>query len=321
MERVMQFRRRDFLRTSAAAASATLLAGAVEERRNGMPYRTLGRTGERVSLLALGGFHMGMPGVEEADAIRIMRTAADEGVNFFDNAWNYYGGLSEERMGKALKDGYRDKVFLMTKTMARDRAKAESDLEMSLRRLDVDVIDLWQMHQMVTLEEVAAVYKAGPLEVAIKAREAGKIRYIGFTGHYTPETHTEMIGRGFEWDTVQMPLSVLDYHYRSFQEAVLPLANEKNLGVIAMKTLGGFPESIMSTGKVTARECMHYAMSLPVSAVCSGMDTMAVLRENLETAKQFTPMAEEAQAELLARAAEPAADGSLEIYKTRWHSA
>jgi len=313
----MSMDRRTFLQLSAAGALAFPALAAAP--RNGMPYRTLGKTSEAVSLLCLGGYHIGGRDLSEADAIALMRHAVDEGVNFFDNAWQYHDGVSEERMGKALKDGYRDKVFLMTKHKGLDTAGAQDHLETSLRRLDVDMIDLWQFHEIVHPEQPKRIYENGALDFALKAQAEGKIRYIGFTGHHLNTTHLEMIERGFDWDTIQMPLNVFDYHFRSFQRNVLPKAIEKNLGVIAMKTLGGSPGNLLETKQATAEECLRFAMSLPVSTVCSGMDSMETLKKNLATAKAFTPMAEDERAALLARVQPDAAPGRFEVYKTEWH--
>lgn len=310
--------RRDFMRVTAIGAMAAGLPAAAETR-NGMPYRPLGRTGESVSLLCLGGSHVGGNDLSDAEAVRIMRHAVDEGVNFFDNAWHYHSGRSEERMGLAMKDGYRDKVFLMTKHHGRDRKVAEEHLHESLRRLQTDVIDLWQFHEVIQPDEPARIYAEGAIEFAQEAQKAGKIRYIGFTGHHYPSIHREMIERGFAWDTVQMPLNVFDHHFRSFEAEVLPLAVERNMGVIAMKTQGGSPGNIPRTGAATPEECLRYAMSLPVAAVCSGMDSMAVLEANLATAKAFAPIAEAERAALLERTRTAAADGAHEPYKTRWH--
>jgi len=222
-------------------------------------------------------------------------------------------------MGKALKDGYRDRVFLMTKHKGRDRETARAQLEDSLRRLDVDVIDLWQFHEIVQPELPERIYGNGALEFALEARDQGKIRYIGFTGHREPAYLLEMMARGFSWDTVQMPLNVFDRHFRSFELEVLPKALEHGLGVIAMKTLGGTPGAIPKTGAATIPECLRYAMGLPVSTVCSGMDSMDVLRENLAVAKAFTPPTADETAALLERTQAPAADGQQERYKTAWH--
>lgn len=318
----MDRRRREFLMaTAAAVAGATLpwpLAAA--EARNGMPYRPLGSTGETVSLLGLGGSHIGQGNVTEDEAIRIMRTAIDEGVNFFDNAWAYFDGKSEERMGKALKDGYRDKVFLMTKHKGRDRATAREQLETSLKRLGVDHIDLWQFHEVVHPDFPRMIYESGALDVAIEARKQGKIRYIGFTGHHYPKYLNEMLDRGFAFDTLQMPLNVFDYHFRSFEHDTLPKALDKKMGVIAMKTLGGNPGTIPNASKAaTAEECLRYAMSLPVSTVCSGMESMERLKLNLAIAKGFKPFQPDELAALLKRTAPEAADGNYEPYKTKWH--
>lgn len=314
--------RRDFLKTTTAAVIGASLAPplAQAEVRNGMPYRPLGKTGEMVSLLCVGGSHIGQGNVTEEEAIRIMRTAVDEGVNFFDNAWAYFDGKSEERMGKALKDGYRDKVFLMTKHKGRDAATAQQQLEDSLRRLDVDVVDLWQFHEVVHPDFPKAIYENGAIDVALKAREEGKIRYIGFTGHHYPKYHNEMIDRGFPWDTVQMPLNVFDHHFRSFEQSTMVKARENEMGVIAMKTLGGNPGTIPNASKAaTAEECLRYAMSLPVATVVSGMDSMEHLRANLATAKAFKPFEPEELKALLARTAPDAANGNYEPYKTQWH--
>ncbi|MBI1319441.1 MAG: aldo/keto reductase [Candidatus Hydrogenedens sp.] len=313
----MSMDRRTFLQLSAAGALA--LPALAAEPRNGMPYRTLGKTGEAVSLLCLGGYHIGGKELTDAEATAIMRRAVDEGVNFFDNAWQYHDGRSEERMGQALKDGYRDKVFLMTKHKGLDAARAQEHLETSLRRLEVDVIDLWQFHEIVHPEQPKRIYQNGALDFALKARDEGKIRYIGFTGHHINSTHLEMLAGGFDWDTIQMPLNVFDYHFRSFQRNVMPKALEKNLGVIAMKTLGGSPGNLLDSKVVSAEECLRYSMSLPVSTVVSGMDSMAVLEKNLALAKAFQPMADDEREALLARVRPEAAPGRFEVYKTQWH--
>lgn len=319
----MSMQRRDFLKTAAVAAAASLAwhraAGA--ESRDGMPYRTLGKTGEAVSLLCVGGFHIGMGNLSDEESVALMRTAVDEGVNFFDNAWSYHGGRSEERMGKALKDGYRDRVFLMTKVNGRDAQSAQSQLDDCLRRLDVDVIDLLQVHEVVHDDEPQKVYDE-VIAVIEAARDAGKVRHIGFTGHHWPRLMNEMIDRGFDWETIQMPLNVFDHHFQSFETEVLPRAIERNYGVIAMKTCGGLPGSIPNGSRAaTVTECLRYAMGLPgVSSVCSGVNSMDHLRENLALAKSFQPFEPEELASLLERTREPAMTGDFEPYKTRWHA-
>lgn len=312
----MDINRRQFLEITATAAAFLSLGGISSAfLQNGMPYRVLGKTGLNVSLLTVGGWHIGRTALSEKEAIAIIREAIDQGVNFLDNAWHYNNGRSEENMGKALKDGYRQKVILMTKHHGRDPETAKQHLEESLRRLQTDVIDVWQFHEMMTLEEVKKVYSSGVLDYVQKVRDEGKIRFIGFTGHANPDVHLEMIKGGFDWDTIQMPVNILDQHYLSFTKKVLPVAVEKKMGIIAMKTLAGTPGVIPKNGVATAAECLRFAMSMPVSTVCSGMDTIAFLKENMETAKKFTPMNKEEIDSLVARALEPSKEGKLENYK------
>ncbi len=313
-----ELNRRTFLGASAAGI-AMAAHPAWAERRNDMPYRTLGKTGEKVSLLCVGGYHIGVDSLSDEESVRLIRTALDEGVNFLDNAWAYHDGRSEIRMGKALKDGYRDKAFLMTKGQARDAAGAERYLEESLKRLQVDTIDLWQVHEVVHPDSPAKIYTEGVLDYLEKARQAGKIRYIGFTGHHLTTTHLEMIERGFHWDTIQMPLSVMDYHFRSFQQRVLGKAVEKEMGILAMKTLAGGPGRIPASGAATVAECLRYSMSLPVSTVVSGMENLTELRENIATARAFKPMTAQELSALRARTESAGKDGQLENYKTAWH--
>lgn len=312
----MPMNRRTFLETSLATA-ALMGMPAWAEKREGMPYRDLGKTGEKVSLLCVGGYHIGVDTLTDDESIALMRTAVDAGVNFFDNAWAYHDGRSEVRMGKALKDGYRDKVFLMTKGQSWDAKLAEKYLEESLRRLDVDTIDLWQVHEIVRPEYPGQVYSEGVLEYLVKAREAGKIRYIGFTGHHLTSIHLEMIAGGFPFDTLQMPMSVLDYHFRSFQGKVLPVALEKGMGVIAMKTLAG--GGVLKAGAATVEECLRYTMSLPVSTVVSGMKSIEELKQNIAITKAFSPMDEAEMAALRQRTEPYGNDGRFEDYKTAWH--
>jgi len=313
----MRLDRRDFLKVSAAAtASLSIAAGETLVEHNGIPCRPLGKTGERVTLLTLGGYQIGQPEVTEQEAIRIMRSAIDEGINSFDNAWGYHEGRSEILMGKALKDGYREKVFLMTKHVGRDAKTAEAQLEESLERLQVDVIDLWQFHEVAQADDPHRIYSEGALEVALKAKQQGKIRYIGFTGHRFPDLHVEMIDRGFDWDTVEMPLNVLDHHFRSFEKETLPKAVEKNLGIIAIKTLGGPPGRIpKESGAATVSECLRFALSLPISTVASGIDSMEILKENVTIARNFKPFEEEELSALLKRTRQAASKGDFEPYK------
>lgn len=312
----MHISRREFIKLTAASAAAWSMAGmpVTATQKNGIPYRRLGKTSLEISVLTVGGSAIGNDSVTEQESIRMMRTAIDEGINFFDNAWHYHGGRSEERMGKALQDGYRDKVILMTKHHGRTPEHARQHLEDSLRRLQTDVIDVWQFHELDEPWEVDSIYESGVLDFALQVKEEGKIKHIGFTGHYRPAIHLDMIHRGFDWETVQMPVNVLDQHYLSFSRNVLPTAVDRDMGVIAMKTLGGgrlYQENI-----VTPAEAIRFALTLPVTTVCSGMTSMQMLRENLETVRNFTPMTEDEVSALLARTIQYALGGQYEWYKS-----
>ena len=312
----MSLSRREFIKLSAASAAALSLYNIPfrAEPRNGMPYRVLGKTGMEVSIIGLGGHAIGIEELSEKESIKMMRTAIDEGVNFFDNAWDYNDGVSEERMGKALHDGYRDKVVLMTKHHGRKPSIARKHLEDSLRRLKTDVIDLWQFHEIDEQWEVDSIYSTGVLDFALKAKEEGKIKHIGFTGHFRPSLHLQMIYRGFDWEAVQMPVNVLDQHFLSFSRNVLPVAVEKNMGVIAMKTLGG--GAFYHANILTPEEALRFAMTMPTSTVLSGMDTYPILKENITTAQNFKPMTEEEIEALLERTIPYALNGKYEEYKT-----
>jgi predicted aldo/keto reductase-like oxidoreductase len=321
--------RRKFLKSAAlAGVGAIATHGAVAEVQtaaNGhvsrpmspeMPYRELGSTGEKVSVIGLGGAHAGMP--EEEAGIRLMRTAIDRGITFFDNAWDYDDGNPEERMGRALMDGYRQKVFLMTKTDSHRVKGFNSQLEDSLRRLKVDMIDLVQFHEVIRMEDPEAIFApGGAMEAAVAARKAGKLRYIGFTGHKDPSIHLHMIEigekHGFHFDTLQMPINVMDAHFRSFQHEVVPVANRKGIGVLAMKTFG-FGQ-ILKANVSEPIEMLHYSMSLPISTVITGMDSMPRLEQALTAARTFKPMDERQVAELLGRTKAAAMDGRYEQFK------
>jgi uncharacterized protein len=314
----MNIDRRKFLKLSAATTAAVSL-GTISlsaESRNEIPYRKLGKTGLEVSLLAIGGHTIGVEELSEKESIKIMRTAIDEGVNFFDNAWDYHDGRSEERMGKALQDGYREKIILMTKHHGRNPEVAKQHLEDSLRRLKTDVIDVWQFHEIDEDWEIDSIYSSGVLDFALKAKQEGKIKHIGFTGHYRPAMHLEMIYRGFDWETIQMPINLLDQHFLSFSRNVLPVAVKKNIGVIAMKTLAGPPGVIHKEGIAKAEEAIRFAMTLPVSTVCSGIDSMEILKKNLKTACEFKPMTKEEISSLLSRVVKYSMNGKYEEYKT-----
>jgi predicted aldo/keto reductase-like oxidoreductase len=311
----MNLDRRSFLQLSAAATAAAALGHSAHaaETVNGMPYRRLGKTNENVSLLGVGGYHIGHRDVTDEQAIAMMRHAVDEGVNFFDNAWEYNDGRSEELMGKALKDGYRDRVFLMTKIVDRTREGAQAQLDDCLRRLNVDHVDLLQIHSVKDPEDAHVIYTDGALDVAIKAREAGKVRFIGFTGHVNPKGHAEVLNGDFDWATVQMPLSVMDHHYLSFAANIIPVVQQRDMGIIAMKTLGG-NAAFLRDGTLTPAEALRYAMNLPVSTVVSGMVDMAQFKENITIAKACTPYEPGELDALLAKVA-PVADGRYERFK------
>jgi predicted aldo/keto reductase-like oxidoreductase len=281
-----------------------------------MPYRTLGLTGEKVSALGLGGSHVGKPEkVEEDETIRIIRTALDRGMNFMDNSWDYNEGQSELRMGKALRDGYREKAFLMTKIDGRNKEEASRQLDESLRRLQTDHVDLLQHHEIIRYEDADRIFaEGGAMEAFVEARRAGKLRYIGFTGHKDPDIHLKMVNMGFDWDTVQMPLNCVDTHHRSFERVVLPTLVERNIGVLGMKPLAA-GEAVKS-GTATAEECLRYAMSLPTSVVITGCDSMEILEQALRIWRDFMPMSAEEMDALRARTAERAQGGVLEGYKT-----
>lgn len=313
--------RRDFVR-SVAATGLVLGAGApalaAETRTGDMLYRTLGRTGEKISAIGLGGFHAGTPR-DEQDSLRLIRTAIDRGVTFMDNCWDYLDGASEIRMGKALRDGYREKVFLMTKIDGRTRRAAAQQIDECLQRLQTDRIDLMQHHEIIRLEDPDRVFaEDGAMAAVVAAKQAGKVRYIGFTGHKDPLVHLRMLEiaaqHGFHFDAVQMPLNVMDAHFRSFAKQVLPVLVKDGIGVLGMKPLGS--GAILRSGAVTAIECLHYALNLPTSVVITGMENLARLDQALEAVRTFQPMSEAEVAALLAKTASLAARGQYERFKT-----
>ncbi|MFB3918197.1 MAG: aldo/keto reductase [Terriglobales bacterium] len=314
-------KRREFLQLAAVGATLPLLGQSLltTEMRGDIPYRPLGLTGERVSIIGIGGFHIGIP-LDEQLSIRIIRTAIDSGVNFMDNSWDYHQGLSEMRMGHALAEGYREKVFLMTKIDGRDKRTAMRQLDESLRRLNTDRVDLLQFHEVIRLTDVDAIFNPdeGALNAMFEARRQGKVRYIGFTGHKDPAIHRKMLevaaDNKFTFDAVQMPLNVMDAHFNSFEKQVLPMLLQKSIGVLGMKPMGD--KIILESKKVTATECLHYAMNLPTSVVITGCESMPILDQALSAARTFKPMTKEQLSTLLAKTAEVARDGKYERYKT-----
>lgn len=308
--------RRDFLRQTAfgICAGSVLSHVMAESNISVIPTRPLGNTGVQVSILGLGGFHIGT--IREDDrSVRFIRTAIDQGVTFLDNAWEYHNGRSEELMGKALADGYRNKAFLMTKHHGRDKKTAMAHLEDSLRRLKTDVIDLWQFHEVVYDKDPEMIFEAGGgIEAADLAKKQGKVRFIGFTGHRDPMLHLKMLAHGYPWDAVQMPMNVFDPHFKSFQKHVLPILVRRNIGVIAMKTMGsGY---VLRANVVTSKEALHYVWSQPVSTIVSGMESEAILEANIELARSFAPMNPSEQAALMDKTKEAGFTGQYEPFKT-----
>jgi uncharacterized protein len=315
-------------RTFLELAAASIVTGGLgpqafgAEMKKGVPYRTLGRSGEKVSMVGIGGYHLGKPDQTTEESIGIIRTALNEGVNFLDNCWDYNGGESELRMGKALRDGYRQKAFLMTKIDGRNRATAAKQIDDSLRRLQTDHVDLLQFHEVIRDTDPDRIFATGgALEAVLEARKAGKLRYIGFTGHKSPDIHLKMLATAsahqFTFDAVQMPLNVMDHHFDSFEAKVLPVLQKQNIGVLGMKPMGD--HFILQSKTVTAVECLHYAMNLPTSVVITGCDSLEILQQALNAARSFQPMGKQEIAILLAKTAKAAQSGEFEMYKTSHH--
>ena len=312
--------RRDFLEMGLAAtfaAGAGKLSWAADTKAD-VPRRTLGRTGERVSMVGIGGYHLGSQ-ADEQESIRIIRTAIDNGINFLDNCWDYNDGQSEIRMGKALRDGYRQRAFLMTKIDGRTKKAATQQMEESLQRLQTDHIDLLQFHEVIRMNDPERIFAAGGgMEAAVEAQKAGKIRYIGFTGHKSPDIHLKMLetsdAHQFHFDAVQMPLNVMDAHFNSFEKKVLPVLVKKQIGVLGMKPMGD--KIILGSKTATPVECLQYAMNLPTSVVITGCDSLPILQQALEAARNFKPMNGEQVAALLAKTEQAAKNGEYEKYKT-----
>jgi predicted aldo/keto reductase-like oxidoreductase len=323
--------RRDFLKTASISSLAAglaasegflspLLAATPQQttRSGDMIYRTLGSTKEKVSVIGLGGHHIGRQ-KDEQESIKIIRSSIDRGINFMDNCWDYHNGGSEIRMGKALQDGYRQKVFLMTKIDGRTKESAAKQIDESLKRLQTDHVDLMQFHEIIRLEDPDRIFApGGAAEAVLEAQKAGKVRYIGFTGHKDPIVHLRMLeiaaANGLRFDTVQMPLNVMDAHFRSFERAVLPKLVQNKIGVLGMKAMGD--QIILKSNTVKPIECLHYAMNLPTSTVITGIDSMEILNQAFEAARTFKPMSQAQTAALLKKTAKVAAKGQYELFKT-----
>jgi predicted aldo/keto reductase-like oxidoreductase len=332
-------KRRSFLKQAAAAAAIVGLktasgqdVGSTSELQggtapsslpfssvvNGIGRRKLGSSDAEVSIIGVGGFHLGLPHVQEQDAIRVIRYALDEGVNFLDNCWDYNAGVSEERMGKALQDGYRQKAFLMTKIDGRTGPEARKQIEESLRRLKTETVDLIQIHEVIRMGDAEEVFKPGNvIDVLQQARKEGKIRFIGFTGHKSPDMHLNMIDAAdrhhFHFDTVQMPVNALDDHFDSFGRRVIPAARKRNIAILGMKSLSN--GKILKTNTVTAVEALRYAMSVPVTMTVVGCESMANIEEKIGVARNFKPMTAEQKIAVLRKTAPFGSDGKFEDYK------
>ena len=307
--------RREFLTTLAALQVAANLNA---QTANGMIYRNLGTTGQRVSALGLGGYHIGVP-ADEDEGIRIIRSAVDRGITFLDNSCDYHDGGSEIRMGKALKDGYRNRIFLMTKFNGRTRAMAAKNIDDSLRRLQVETIDLIQFHENIRMEDPDRFFgQGGALEAVMAAKKAGKVRFIGFTGHKDPAVHLRMLDvaaqNQFHFDSCQMPLNVLDYHFRSFTHLVVPRLVKEGIAVLGMKPMafGG----VLQAKVATPIECLHYALNLPTSVVINGCDSMARLDQAFEAVRTFQPMTEAQLLAMVSKTKDAAMTGKFEGFKT-----
>lgn len=307
--------RRQAISTLGALTASALSSGA---QQSGMIYRNFGRTNEKVSAIGLGGHHIGRP-KDRNEGIKLIRTAIDRGITFMDNCWDYHNGDSELRMGEALRDGYREKVFLMTKFDGRTKDSTARQINESLRRLQTERIDLMQYHENIRMEDPDRFFGAdGPLEALMEAKQAGKIRYIGFTGHKDPAVHLRMLEvaaqNKFQFDACQMPLNPMDAHFRSFEKQVLPRLVEQGIAVLGMKSMGD--GLLLKSGAVKPIECLHYALSLPTSVVITGCDSTTLLDQAFEAARTFKPLAKQEVASLLARTKEPALSGKWELFKT-----
>jgi aryl-alcohol dehydrogenase-like predicted oxidoreductase len=315
-----EFGRREFLGAVKTLSIATLISEGLfadDERSGDMIYRKLGRTGERVSAIGLGGYHIGNPPTED-DSIRLVRGAIDRGITFMDNCWDYQNGKCETWMGKALRDGYRQKVFLMTKFDGRTKASTARQIDESLQRLQTDRIDLMQFHENIRLEDPDRFFNEGPREALEEAKKAGKIRYIGFTGHKDPIVHLRMLevaqAHNFHFDSAQMPLNILDAQFRSFAHDVVPKLVEQGIAVLGMKPMAA--GSIPQRGFATAIECLHYALTLPTSVVINGISNQKELDQAFEAARTFKPLTQTQLSALLAKTREAALSGKYETFKT-----
>jgi predicted aldo/keto reductase-like oxidoreductase len=318
------YARRQFIQQSALLSAGVLLAAGsnsllAESRDDGMIYRPLGRTGERVSVIGLGGWHIGQPAISERESIQLIRQAIDRGITFMDNCWDYNEGASQVRMGKALKDGYRQKVFLMDKIDGRTKKAAAEQIDQCLQRLQTDVIDLLQHHEVIRLEDPDRIFaEGGAQEAVLAAQKAGKVRFIGFTGHKDPLVHLRMhevaAKHRFRFDAEQMPLNVMDAHFRSFERDVLPVLNREGIAPLGMKAFGH--PYILHSNTVKPIEALHYCLNLPIAVQITGIDSQQLLDQALEAVRTFKPLTQAEVASLLQRTRSAALEGKYELYKT-----
>ncbi len=287
----------------------------IEQNGSGLPLRELGKTGLKVSIVSFGGGHFISKNLEEEESISLLHYAIDQGMNFMDTAWEYGQGESERRMGLGLQ-GRRDKVVLMTKVCGRDAKTAEEQLHESLNRLKTDVIDVWQFHEINYDNDAELIFRTGgAIEAAVAARDAGKVRYIGFTGHKSPHILQSMLNQDFDWDTCQLPINIADAHYRSFQKEILPQLNDRNIGVIGMKSLGGAGQLVQGLG-LNANQCRRYALSLPISTLSCGIDSIEALEQDLGIGRDFQPMTASERQELENQVYDQSGDGRHEWFKS-----
>ena len=333
----LRMERREFLKSATVAGITAAASGARAQSKAkpgffigntmnlpqtpDMIYRMLGRTGEAVSAIGMGGAHLGKQ-KDAKDSINLIHAGIDHGINFIDNCWDYNDGISEVRVGQALRNGYRQRVFLMTKMDGRTADEYNKQLEQSLGRLQTDVIDLVQFHEVIRMEDPDRIFAVGgAIEAAVAAQQAGKIRFIGFTGHKDPAVHLRMLEtakkHNFHFDTIQMPINVMDAHFRSFTKQVMPVAIEQGIGVLAMKTFGD--NFILSSNTVKPIEALHYSLTQPVSVVITGIDTQEVLDQALEAARTFKPLSQAEVKALLDRTQLAASEGKFELFKTTSH--
>lgn len=319
----MDTNRREVLLAVGSGIVSTGLNFETGEHKNGIPYRTLGHTGEKLSCIGMGGFHLGKPDTEEGLAIKLIHSGIDQGINFMDNSWDYNNGQSEIRMGKALKDGnYRQRVFLMTKIDGRTKEEANKQIDESLKRLQTDRVDLLQFHEIIRYDDPDRIFaKGGAIEAFLDAKKAGKTRYIGFTGHKDPHIHLYMLQvadkHGFIFDAVQMPVNVMDAHYRSFGRLVLPELAKRNIGALAMKTFGD--SVILKSKVVNAEECLHFSLHQPASVVITGIEKPEILDQAIKAARSYQNVSKQQIAAILEKTKDAASSGEWELFKTSSH--